>query len=56
MTVSPRSGVALRIMTTGRFYVKFDPELSTKVEENFSRFSTVIYTPSNGQRSGRNDF
>jgi hypothetical protein len=42
-------------MTPGLSYVKFTPELSTKVEENFPRFPTVIYTLSNGRRFRRND-
>jgi hypothetical protein len=43
-------------MTPGLFYAKFDPELNTKVEENFSSFPTAINMPSNGRWFRRNDF
>jgi hypothetical protein len=43
-------------MTPGLFYMKFNIELNTEVEENSPRFPTVIYTPSNGRRSGHKDF
>jgi hypothetical protein len=33
-----------------------DHGLNTKVEEDFLRFPTVIYTPSNGRRFSHNDF
>jgi hypothetical protein len=39
-------------MTPGLFYMKFNLELNTKVEENSPRFPTVIYTPSNGNGLG----
>jgi hypothetical protein len=35
------------IMTPGLFYMKFDLELNTKVEENSNKFPTVLYMPSN---------
>jgi hypothetical protein len=43
-------------MTPGLSYSKLDLELNTKVKEKFPRFSTVLYTPSNGRQSRRNDF
>jgi hypothetical protein len=43
-------------MTPGLSCTKLDPELNTKVEENFPRFPTVLYTPSNSQRFRHNDF
>jgi lipid A disaccharide synthetase len=37
-------------MTLGLFYMKFDLELDTKVEENSPRFPLVTYTSPSDQR------